>query len=93
MKIPVHYPSLSPKQRRVFREHYVKLQKGVCLFCKAPLDGPPSKEIQDARIEPKLFPPGFFSHPVHLHHNHRTGMTECAVHARCNAYLFEHLGR
>lgn len=32
-------------------------------------------------------------YPVHLQHNHDTGMTEGAVHARCNAVMWQYLGR
>ena len=40
-----------------------------------------------------LFPAFFLSHPIHLQHNHETNMTEGAVHARCNAVLWQYEGR
>jgi hypothetical protein len=32
-------------------------------------------------------------HPVHLQHSHVTGLTEGAVHAFCNAVLWQYEGR
>ena len=43
-------------------------------------------------ITNSLFPPNFFKWPVHLHHSHDTGMTIGAVHARCNAVLWQYHG-
>jgi hypothetical protein len=40
-----------------------------------------------------LFPPNFLKYPVHLQHNHDTDMTEGAVHARCNAVMWQYHGR
>ncbi|AGI61771.1 hypothetical protein VCO139_0016 [Vibrio phage VCO139] len=40
----------------------------------------------------KLFPKNMFQYPIHLHHDHNTGMTIGAVHARCNAVLWEYYG-
>ena len=74
------------------REEYIKRQKGKCCFCNKMLSQNPAKGIREARIDKSLFPPNFFKHPVHLHHNHDTGMAIGAVHARCNAYLWEYEG-
>ena len=40
-----------------------------------------------------LFPPNFLKYKVHLQHNHSTGMTEGAVHALCNAVMWQYEGR
>ena len=47
-----------------------------------PVEGEPAPEVQDARVNLSLFPPGFMKHPVHLHHSHQTGMTIGAVFGR-----------
>ena len=39
-----------------------------------------------------IFPENFFDHSIHLHHDHDTGMTIGAVHAHCNAVLWEYEG-
>ena len=52
-----------------------------------------SKEIAEKHVTHYLFPDGFFKHPVHLQHDHDTGLTEGAVHAYCNAVLWEYFGR
>jgi hypothetical protein len=92
MDLPVNYENSSPKQRRLVREEYVSVQGGLCQFCGNPLDGDPSDEVKNAWIYKKLFPKFFFKHPVHLHHDHDTGMTIGAVHARCNAHLWQYHG-
>lgn len=90
--LPVDYTKLSPSQRREVRLQYQKQQNGLCSFCKQPLDGDPEAYVKKARIYKYLFPPGMFKNPVHLHHCHQTGMTIGAVHARCNAYLWQYKG-
>ena len=90
--LPTHYPSLSTTDRRIVRERYVRLQKGLCHHCGEPLDGKPAGEVFEHRVNLALFPPGFLNHPVHLHHDHWTGMTIGAVHARCNAVLWQFFG-
>jgi hypothetical protein len=91
-KLPVNYNALTQRERRVVREQYISEQDGKCHHCHAPLDGEPSVEIRSESINLRLFPPNFLSNPVHLHHNHNTGMTIGAVHARCNAVLWQYHG-
>ena len=80
MDLPVDYTKLTGYMRRKVREEYVRVQEGKCHYCGCPLDGP------------MLFPFEFFKWPVHLHHHHDTGMTIGAVHAYCNAVLWEYDG-
>jgi hypothetical protein len=49
--------------------------------------------VQEIWVDLKLFPRGFLSNPVHLHHCHTTGLTIGAVHSRCNAILWQHHGQ
>ena len=93
MKLPVNYDSLSWKARRLAREQYIKEQGGNCAWCKGPLSEEASKEAKRLWINSKLFPTGFFDHPVHLHHDHDTGMTIGAVHNTCNAILWQYHGK
>lgn len=92
MRLPVNYDELDRYERRLVRLEYIKRQKNNCQFCKMPLDEVPCNEVQGARIDRRLFPEGFFENPVHLHHDHHTGLTIGAVHARCNAYLWQYKG-
>jgi hypothetical protein len=87
MKLPVDYNSLNWKEVREVREEYIKRQGGKCCHCGAPLSGPPNTF---KGVNKKLFPPKFFNYPVHLHHDHSTGMTIGAVHAKCNATLWQY---
>ena len=92
MKLPVNYNDIHYTERRKVREEYVRRQNGKCHYCGAPLKGNPTKKIMDKDVNRGLFPTGFFKWPVHLHHSHVTGMTIGAVHARCNAVLWQYEG-
>ena len=87
---PVNYNSLSWQERREVRAEYVRHQGGNCYHCGAPLCSSPSKKVVETRINKRLFPAAFFDHAVHLHHDHATGMTIGAVHAKCNAVLWQY---
>jgi hypothetical protein len=89
MKLPVNYNTTHYTVRRKVRLEYIKRQNNLCYHCKQSLDWTPKREFS---INESLFPPNFFKWPVHLHHNHDTGMTIGAVHAYCNAVLWEHYG-
>ncbi len=93
MKLPINYWKLDSQGRRVVREEYIRLQEGKCAYCHEALNSPPPKWITDIEINWSLFPGDFLKHPVHLQHDHTTGMTEGAVHAYCNAVLWQQEGR
>ncbi len=90
MQLPINYKESSSETRRLAREEYVKQQKGLCLHCGYPLEGSPAPVMLRKRIDEKLYPVNFFKWPVHLHHDHNTEMTLGAVHAYCNAVLWEY---
>lgn len=92
IKLPAVYEELTPEQRKRVREAYVKKQKGLCLYCKQPLEGKPPDHVLKLRLIRGTYPKDFFSWPMHLHHDHATGLTIGAVHAYCNAVLFEYHG-
>lgn len=92
IQLPVDYDKLNSKQRRAIREKYIEIQKGKCKHCGAPLDGPPTLVTQKLWINISLFPKNFFDYPVHLDHDHNTGLTRGAVHAKCNAVLWQYYG-
>ena len=92
MKLPVNYDETHYTIRRKVREEYVRLQGGKCCHCGKPLSGKPSWWIGRKPINNDLFPKGFFNYPVHLHHDHVTGMTIGAVHSHCNAVLWQYHG-
>lgn len=90
--LPVDYDKLNRDERMAVRDLYVLVQNGKCYFCEHELNGPPGPKAADRNVNFRLFPDGFFTRPVHLHHNHDTGLTIGAVHARCNAVLWQHYG-
>lgn len=92
LELPIEYTPASSSLRQRVREEYVRTQDGKCWHCQAPLNGPPTRKIVQSPIDARLFPDGFFNHPTHLHHNHRTDLTIGAVHARCNAWLWQYKG-
>jgi len=92
MNLPVNYNNISPYKRKQVREQYVIIQKGKCSHCKEPLSKKPSNDIMSKWIDKSLFPNGFFKYPIHLHHDHITGMTIGAIHSICNAVLWQYHG-
>jgi hypothetical protein len=93
IELPVNYNRLSQGHRKKVRDQYIELQEGRCFFCKDPLKGKVPFLIKEKKIKKNLFPEGFFNYPVHLHHDHDTGMTLGAVHAICNAVLWQYYGK
>lgn len=93
MELPVIYEEMPPAERRAVREEYVRRQDGKCYWCREPLSGDPAKHIRTRKVTWALFPPNFRKHPVHLQHDHKTGLTEGAVHMRCNAVMWQFHGR
>lgn len=91
--LPANYDSLTSTQRKKVREQYVEMQDGKCYYCETPLDNEPPEIIRNLKIEWRAFPPNFLRYPVHLQHCHSTGMTEGAVHAYCNAVMWQYEGR
>ena len=90
MKLPVNYNHLHWTEKKLVREEYSKLQHGDCYHCRMPLNGDPAKEVMELSIDKTLFPDGFFDYPVHLHHDHETGLTIGVVHNYCNAVLWQY---
>ena len=94
MKLPVNYNNLTATQRREVRKLYSEVQNWKCQHCGNHLMKDPTKEMMGMPIAFSLFPGGknFLKYPIHLHHDHNTGMTIGAVHARCNAILWQYHG-
>lgn len=93
MKLPVNYDEMDRHDRRLVRDEYEHRQDGKCYHCRASLSGPSSDEVlADHEVDETLFPEGFFKYPIHLHHSHTNGMTIGAVHAYCNAVLWQYHG-
>ena len=89
MDLPIKYSISHWSIRKQAREEYVLRQKGKCYYCGGDLYVRPK---QTKSINWKLFPPNFTKHPIHLHHCHETGLTLGAVHAYCNAVLWQYHG-
>jgi hypothetical protein len=87
--LPVYYDKLTQRERASVRAQYVREQEGLCYHCKQELNLSPN---MIKSIDWHLFPKGFLNHPVHLHHRHDTGLTLGAVHAYCNAVLWQYHG-
>lgn len=93
MELPVQYDSLSTQRKKIVREKYVELQGGLCFYCKGNLSVDPPKSITNKKINWKLFPVNFLKYPIHLQHCHKSGLTEGAVHAYCNAVMWQYENR
>lgn len=90
IKLPTLYDKLSPSEKRMVRQEYIRRQNNKCYLCNDDIYKPPN--VDDIKITPKLYPKNFFDYPIHLHHSHETGLTIGVVHAKCNAILWEYGG-
>jgi hypothetical protein len=90
MKLPVDYNKLTWQERKLVREKYIQLQKGKCHFCEEDLSKEVPKKILSKKIDWSYFPDNFLKYPIHLQHNHETGLTEGSVHSYCNAVMWQH---
>jgi hypothetical protein len=93
VKLPVDYTKLTLQQKREVRLEYIELQKGKCYWCGSDLNKEVPKRITKLYINWALFPKNFLQYPIHLQHCHKTGMTEGAVHAYCNAVMWQYENR
>jgi hypothetical protein len=92
MKVePQDYDNMSQPERAKLRNKYVEAQQGMCWYCNTPLNTRPDK-TKIPHINIRLFPDRFFKYPIHLHHSRVTGLTVGAVHAECNAILWQYHG-
>ena len=89
-KLPVLYNKLNITEKRLIREEYCKIQNNLCYYCNSDLDSDPPDNILSIDVTYDFYPKNFFEYPIHLHHNHITGLTIGAVHSYCNAILWEH---
>lgn len=92
ISLPVKYNKLSKEMKRKVRQQYIREQNNLCYHCKGLIHIEPPFKINIMKINKKLFPKGFFSSHIHLHHSHKTGLTIGTVHAKCNAVLFQYYG-
>ena len=91
--LPIEYSKSDRNTRRMVREQYIKEQNGKCMFCKENLSENPPESVTNKVIDWRAFPDNFLKYPVHLQHDHDTDLTEGAVHAYCNAVLWQYHGR
>ena len=92
-KLPVDYTKLHYTERKAVRLQYIDKQKGLCYYCGHSLNEEAPKNMKSKDINWNLFPKNFLQYPIHLQHNHKTGMTEGAVHNYCNAIMWQYNGR
>lgn len=92
-KLPVDYDKLHWTEKKEVREQYIDEQNNMCFYCFERLDQKAPERILEKKVDWDLFPEGFLLYPVHLQHNHYTGMTEGAVHNYCNAVMWQYEGR
>ena len=90
LKLPIDYTIIDQKTRQKVRSKYCELQDGLCFYCGKDLL---CKTLVEKEINWNLFPENFLKYPIHLQHNHETNMTEGAVHAYCNAVMWQYEGR
>lgn len=93
LTIPAYYDNLTFYERRMVREEYILLQKGLCYYCNCTLDSDAPLSLRERfPLDQRRWGPEFLKHPIHLHHCHRSGLTLGATHAYCNAILAQYHG-
>ena len=92
LTLPINYDKSHWSVRKKAREQYCMQQMWKCWHCGEDLHFNPPKSVMEKPINMKLFPKGMLDNPIHLHHDHKTGMTIGAVHARCNCVLWQYYG-
>ena len=92
MNLPINYNDANWKKRKQARLQYIQEQEGMCYHCKCNLQKDPPASVTKYKLNLSLFPDGFLDNPIHLHHDHNTGMTIGAVHAYCNGVLWQYHG-
>lgn len=92
-KLPTDYTKLKIEEKRLVRLQYIKQQNNKCFYCNEDLNKNVPKHILDKKINWSLFPREFLKAPIHLQHCHKTNMTEGAVHAYCNAVMWQYENR
>lgn len=90
--LPINYDKSDVVTRRLARNQYCEDQGWKCCHCGVDLRSDPRKDIKNKYINLKIFPKSMFDYPIHLHHDHKTGLTIGAVHAKCNAVLWQYYG-
>lgn len=91
--LPVYYDNLNWREKANVRNQYIRKQDGKCFYCGENLSDPPPDRITKKYLRMEIFPKGFLDHPVHLQHDHISGLTEGAVHAYCNGVMWQYEGR
>ncbi len=91
--LPTDYTKLTSQQRKEVREIYIQQQQNLCFYCGCSLSQKAPKYIIEKKIDWSLFPQWFLRYPIHLQHNHETGLTEGALHSNCNAVMWVYEGR
>lgn len=91
--LPVDYTKLDWTERKAVREQYIREQNNMCYYCNCRLDEEAPEYIREMKIDWDLFPDNFLESPIHLQHDHNTGMTEGAVHNYCNAVMWIYEGK
>lgn len=87
------YDKLLPYERAEVRQSYEYSQDHLCWHCGNHLEDLPTEAMLANKIDTNLFPYNFFDHSIHLHHDRSTGLTVGAVHALCNAVLWQFEGQ
>ncbi len=90
-KFPQRYRDLNSNQRRKLRDEYIEYFNGRCMYCDELLDDEPHEFVRQSADQIDWDDlaggkEGFLKNPVHLHHDHQTGLTLAAIHAMCNAH-------
>lgn len=84
LELPTKYSSLSGERLAVVKEAYICLQRERCWLCGGNLYELPNHVVDNPNLIGLCSSQLAEQHPLHLHHNHDTGLTLGVAHAECN---------
>jgi len=90
MELPINYDEASSQTRKEARLQYIELQNNLCMYCGTNIHEKPYNLKTKRKVDWDNFPPNFLQYPIHLQHNHNTGLTEGAIHSLCNAISWQY---
>lgn len=84
LELPTKYSSLTGERKSAVKEAYICLQRDRCWLCGDDLYDPPKFLVENPNYMPLCGNQLAEHSPLHLHHDHKTGLTLGVTHAECN---------
>ena len=87
LELPTKYSSLSGERLSAVKEAYICLQRERCWLCGNNLYELSKYLVDNPKLMPLCGNELAERYPLHLHHDHDTGLTLGVTHAECNIII------